>query len=964
MHLWAHFLTALLLVAAVITAQPSTQPSLNKSEVYVPWKEFRQIIDRLAQPDTVAEDTIHAPTDYVLTSAKISGEVTDNSSARFSVRLALTVLPSLALKENGWVTVGLGRMSNRAVLEAVTVEGKVLPLHTEDGEYRLLFSKAGVYPLTLVYHCAVASDEGTSSIDIMLPKTLAAGLDFTLAGTRADITVNGTRIPVEKKGNGVRIRTPLSTDNGVHINYTPLGREESGEDTTRITPRVYAATGLLADIRENSIRYQYRVDYQIWHKKITSFAIALPDTFAIEEVQGAGIAQWKLEQREGKPVLSVATNFTPEKAYSMTIRFSRKLEKVADRIPVPSLRALNVNRENGCLAVVSQQTMEVTIADSLSRLTAVDQSELHPWMRSRNDLLMRFKYIHPPYHLSLDVKRHSDMPVLVAIADDVAFTTLLTEEGYVLSRFRYHIRNNHKQYLRVGMPGGWRLWSALIDGGPVMPATSGNEEVLIPLKKMASDDNGEGFRLELVYWKEWKKMRLRGRFSFSMPDIDINAQKISGDLWVPKQFRYTGFKGSLERSGFSAETAYRSVPDTWSTANSNMRRDRRFGKMANQQITKSRKGIALTLPVEISVPTEGTQFHFTKKLTISGEKADLSLSFRKRLPDFGKPFGLLFPIIFFLTGFICMRVSLRRRSLKSILIAFAAGLAVVIFFLLVREIFHNTYPGLSMFLLGIAAGAVAHCAYGVKRRIAESTAIVLLLAGLTLPPPAFSRDDADDENTELTGSTVAVPWSDFKQILERIRKPERYDTARPVVPPVAYVIGSGDYRGERSGEGQFLFSARLNISVLEQRSWVEIGLAQGAAVFPDVKVLFPAGGTASIGTDASGNNSLIVRGAGNYTVSFRFTAPIVEQSGVSTVRFPMPYQTAASLRLDLDKPDYRVTANGIPLAPRSAGSGHTVYEGAIGGNNSATISWQQEVSQISAQDAMLLGQVNTFCSIG
>ena len=958
------FLYLLVLFVVNIAAVSPRKTDLKDSKVFIPWPEFKQIIDRLAEPDTIKGDTIIAPVDYLLTSATMTGAVTDNKSARFSVRYELVVLSGSALHQNGWVAVGLGRTDANAVLEAVTVTGKEVPLHTDGGEYRALFSDAGTYTLNCTYHCAVSVHEGTHRLFLPLPYTMAASLDFSISDDNADILVNGTEAVSVKTKNGVRVEMPVVTGTGLRIHYMPLGAVSSEtSDSTRVTPRVYATTGLLADIRENQIRYEYRVDYQIWHKKITSFAIALPDTYSIEDVEGAGIAKWKLEKRKGNPVVSVTTNFTPEKAYSLTLRFSRKLETVAEEILVPSLRVLNVNRENGCLAVAAQPTMEVAVADSLSGLTAVDQSELHPWMRSRKDLFIRFKYIHTPYRCALDVKRHSDMPVLVAIADDVEFTTLLTAEGYVLSRLRYHIRNNHKQYMRVKTEEGWQLWSALIDGEAVMPATSGENEVLVPLKKMASDGDGESFLLELVYWKVWKKMKWWGRFAFSVPDVDINAQFINGTVWLPGDFKYGGFKGELKKTDiFTRSEYYRESKSYASSVSKRLRGNRRRNMIVNQQMSNSGKGKVLTLPVEITIPTEGESIRFNKKLTISGEKADLSVAFRKKLPDIGGKFGFLFPILFFLIGFMTMRNIASRRTPKNIALTAGIGSVAALLLLIVQVAMSNSFPGLSMVFIGAGCGLVAYVAFSGRRVDAGTMTLLILVAFLAMPYGSSAQDVYDEDEGEETfeNSTVALPWSDFKTIIDKIKKPQVHDTVT-VSPPDAYVISSADYDGKQADGKTIVFSVRMDVSVLEKDGWVNVPLAQGNATYPDVKVNSPVGGTAAIGTDRSGANKIVVKGKGEYTVRYRFAVPVEEHSGVSSVRFPMAFQTATSIRLNLDKPDYRVTANSIPMESRS---GSTVYTGAVGRNRYATIVWQQETARISAENAMLLGQVNTFYSIG
>jgi hypothetical protein len=958
----------MLLFATVVSAKSSQDATSSDSRVYVPWEEFKGIVDRLSEPDTVTKEIDVAPVDYVLTSSEIKGSVIDNKSARFTVLLNLTVLPGALLRDNGWISIPLGTVNSTSILGSVTLQGKPLPLTTDNNEYRILLSKAGSYAIELTYHCNISGSEGTNRIELYLPKTMASKLVFTIPEAHADVVVNGLKTVTQKAGSGLQVTTAISLAQNLQIEYTPIGTvQEGGDDTNRVTPRVYATTGLLVDIKENQIKYQYRLDYQIWHKKVTLFAIALPDTYSIEAVEGAGISSWKMERQEGKPVLTVHTNFTPEKNYSLTVKFSRKVESTSDRSSVPSLKALNVHRESGCVAIAAQQTMEVSVDDSINGVTAIDQSELPGWMQERQDLLMRFKYINPPFTLFLNVKRHSDMPVLVAIADSVKFTTLLTSDGYMLSKIRYQLRNNHKQYLRVKMAGGWRLWSALIDGGPVMPASAGDDELLVPMRKMSADDNTGGFVLELVYWREWKKMGFIGRFEFNMPVIDVNSQHIDGLICVPKEFRYASFGGSLKKTGTSIGSEYFMSSMNNTSSYSDQQRMKRFSMAANQQMGKSRQGLALTLPVEITVPAAGIQHRFTKNLTISGEKVECHFSFRKALPGFGKAFGFVLQLAFLIAGFVIVYVPLNRRTRKSLVMSLSFGMMTFFILLIIKTtIFNSNGAGALLFFIGAAVGATVYGAFASKRgATAGVTAVLLFLLCFINPPPVVAQDD----DTELDRSTVAIPWSDFKGILDKIKKPLRHDTTE-IVPPFSYVISAGEYKGRKLNERQFEFSVRLTVSVLERTTWVSIPLMQDMAIYPDIKVNVPPSGKAVIGATAGNTddgfdgNEVIVKGAGTYEINYHFAVPVNDMSGVSLIEFPMPRQAAASICIELDKPDYKVTVNNMPLAPRTIDKNHTLYAGATGTQENAVLSWRQEATRISAQDAMLLGTVNTFYSLG
>jgi hypothetical protein len=958
-------LLVLLLVSLHASAKTSADDKLSNSNIYIPWEDFKGILDRLSEPEIINDDTNVAPVDYVLTSADIRGSVIDKKTANFTVLLDLTVLPGNLLKTNGWVSIPLGRQNGSSVLKTITLKGKSIPLTIENDEYRLLLSDAGRCSIELIYHSTLSVNEGTSYIDLSLPKCMAANLEFTIPDKHADLVVNGLKTVTQKTGHGLRVKTAVAVEENLQIEYTPIGNLQDGGDSGRVTPRMYAASGLFVDIKENQIKYQFRVDYQIWHKKPVSFSIAMPDSFPIEEVQGAGISRWKMERQGGNPVLTVYTNFTPVKDYSLTVKFNQKLESVNAQFSVPSMRVLNVHRENGCVAIKSPQTMEVAVDGSIDGVTAIDQSELHPWMRAQRNLLMMFKYINSPFTLNLNVKRHSDMPVLVTIADNTQFTTLITKDGYALSKIRYQIRNNHKQYLRVKMGDGWQLWSSLIDEHPVMPASAGDDELLVPLRKMSAHDT-RGFMLELVYWREWKKMGFSGNIEFGMPVIDINSQRIEGDIWVPKGFTYETFKGSLSKSGtFEGKDSYEIMKNEISNEHVSPQVGR-FSMGANLQAGKGQQRLALTLPVEIDLPTGGFQHTFAKNLTIAGEMAQCTFSFRKALPDFRNIAGIFLQILFLVTGFLAVFIPLHHRTRSILYMSIVGGIVALIILLIIKAGSNCTGAGVVLFFIGAIIAPVVYGAF-TSRNIAVTGSLILLLGTIFLTSPLDTL--AQDENEEFKKSTVAIPWHDFKGIVDKIKKPVFHDT-EAVVPPVPYVISTGDYKGYRLNDHQFEFMVTLTLSVLERTAWVTIPLMQSTAIYPDIKITSPPSCKAIIGS-VSGNsddeysgNTIVVKGCGTYKIKYRFTAQINEMAGVSELQFPMPLQAAASLSIALDKKDYIVTANEIPLTGRTTGKNQTIYTGAIGGQTYAVLSWRQEVTQISVQDAMLLGNVNTMYTIG
>lgn len=218
----------------------------------------------------------------------------------------------------------------------------------------------------------------------------------------------------------------------------------------------------------------------------------------------------------------------------------------------------------------------------------------------------------------------------------------------------------------------------------------------------------------------------------------------------------------------------------------------------------------------------------------------------------------------------------------------------------------------------------------------------------------FAFDDFEE-------SKVSIPWTDFKQILKQLKP----DTIREEIPshlPVKFVVAEASYEGKKHDQGEFIFSAQLQINVLEPEEWVTIELGREIAIFPEIKV---NGKPAMVGKRDNGSCYLMVQGGqARYTIQYRFLVFQSIVSGQSSLSFPMPGQTVARITLHLDRPSYTVIANKRTLTMKAKGKNRYVYKGALGTGKRALLSWQQGTTMISKQQAMVIGKFHTIYSLG
>ena len=79
-------------------------------------------------------------------------------------------------------------------------------------------------------------------------------------------------------------------------------------------------------------------------------------------------------------------------------------------------------------------------------------------------LLLAYKYTGTNYAHSVQITRFEELPVLDAVADRIELTTVLTEEGQLLTQSSFMVKNNDKQFQRFKLPNDAEFWSSYVNG--------------------------------------------------------------------------------------------------------------------------------------------------------------------------------------------------------------------------------------------------------------------------------------------------------------------------------------------------------------------------------------------------------------------------------------------------------------------------------------------------------------------
>jgi len=312
--------------------------------------------------------------------------------------------------------------------------------------------------------------------------------------------------------------------------------------------KVYLDTAGLMTISEGSVHALWALHYSILHRGIRELRLRVPADWTILSVTGDGVQEWKVLTQGKDTLLVTHLGFMKKGDLELAVQAEKGIGEKDMVFAVPHLEPLDVEREQGTLAVEVRGPVDVQVQESQG-LSVIDPKELPPvlWQAASQPLLLAFRYTRP-HTLSLALTRHPEVPVLTTVIDDANAVTVYSARGPAMTKIRYQVRNHLKQYLSLRLPEHAELWSAFVSDQPVKPVRLEDGRYRIPLAKSAMEVQGDqGFLVEITYYLPKGRFFPMSRKTMVFPIPDAPVSRLLWSVYLPERYRVAYFGGDLEK---------------------------------------------------------------------------------------------------------------------------------------------------------------------------------------------------------------------------------------------------------------------------------------------------------------------------------------------------------------------------------------------------------------------------------
>jgi hypothetical protein len=303
-------------------------------------------------------------------------------------------------------------------------------------------------------------------------------------------------------------------------------------------------------VSETLVSGRALVRYDIANAPVKEFQLKVPAGYTNIEISGLNVR--RRDSTGG--VWRVELQSKVRGSQEFTVTWEQSRARTNAMLDLPGIEAVGVERETGSVAILARPPLQVLERAASSELVRIDPHELPDWAglpstsaaggAVRDVVVLAYRYLRPGFKLSVSSKRFDEAELLQALADTIKLTTVVADDGQVMTEMVLSVRNNGRQFLEIELPPNARVWSAFVSGQPVRPGKQGNK-LLLPLEKSGADE--AAISVELIYVGSEKFPRNKGAVALASPSLDMPFKNARWELYLPRDYDFANFTGSMTR---------------------------------------------------------------------------------------------------------------------------------------------------------------------------------------------------------------------------------------------------------------------------------------------------------------------------------------------------------------------------------------------------------------------------------
>jgi hypothetical protein len=304
-----------------------------------------------------------------------------------------------------------------------------------------------------------------------------------------------------------------------------------------------------ATVTEAQVKVSANLQYEIENTGVKALVLRLPA--AAENVRFRGEQVADFLARPG--ATNAATRDWEVKLerrfmgrYLLHATYTLPLPEKATEFGLDGIQALEVNLQRGFVAVQAQGRLQV-------RIEAPPSVQGTEWQTVPRALLQdlganaasyTYRLVEPAFRLPVKLERREATRLLPARVNGVSFTSVISDDGAMLTQARMSLVPGDKRLLHLTLPRGSRFWFAFVNQNSVWPWQSTNQ-IVLPLEQ--NSKVGEPTVVEFFYSGSAGRAAVRALdLKLAAPKFDLPLEDIVWTVFLNEKWRVRHWDGSLQ----------------------------------------------------------------------------------------------------------------------------------------------------------------------------------------------------------------------------------------------------------------------------------------------------------------------------------------------------------------------------------------------------------------------------------
>jgi hypothetical protein len=229
------------------------------------------------------------------------------------------------------------------------------------------------------------------------------------------------------------------------------------------------------------------------------------------------------------------------------VDYNQRLAQGVTNTVVIGIQAQDVNLQRGFVALQSNSRLQARIDVVPPALQPVEPQSIPRTLWADSTSLpanYTFRLVEPDFQLPLRFDRHEAAKLLPAHVTNVELTSVISDNGVMLTQVRLTLIPGDKQLLHLTLPGDARFWFAFVNQNSVWP-WSDQQQILIPLEQHSK--TGEQVTVEFLYTSQAATAKAR-RMDLALvgPRFDLPLENIKWHVFLNERWHPGKWTGTLE----------------------------------------------------------------------------------------------------------------------------------------------------------------------------------------------------------------------------------------------------------------------------------------------------------------------------------------------------------------------------------------------------------------------------------